>query len=127
MRKVKIVCTLGPATSGVDKLVELIQAGMDVARLNFSHGDFTGHAERIARIRAAEKAAGRPVAIMADLPGPKMRVGKIEPEPIHLRVGQGFTLTTEEVVGNQERVSMTFERLPQVPQVAPPFRRPSTR
>ena len=95
-------------------LERLIRAGLNVARLNFSHGDFTGHAERIARIRAAERATGRRVAIMADLPGPKMRVGKIEPEPIQLRPGDAFTLTSEDIVGNAQRVSMSFPRLPQV-------------
>ena len=85
--KTKIVATIGPASESPEMLERLIRAGLNVARLNFSHGDFTGHAERIARIRAAEKATGRRVAIMADLPGPKMRVGKIEPEPIQLRPG----------------------------------------
>jgi pyruvate kinase len=112
--KTKIVATIGPASELPEMLERLIHAGLNVARLNFSHGDFTGHAERIARIRAAEKATGRRVAIMADLPGPKMRVGKIEPEPIHLRPGESFTLTSEEIVGNSQRVSMSFERLPQV-------------
>ena len=95
-------------------LERLIRAGLNIARLNFSHGDFAGHAERIARIRAAEQATGRRVAIMADLPGPKMRLGKIEPEPIQLRPGEIFTLTNEDVVGNQRRVSMSFDRLPGV-------------
>src|SRR5512139_566150 len=112
--KTKIVATIGPASESPEMLERLIHAGLNVARLNFSHGDFTGHAERIARIRAAEKATGRRVAIMADLPGPKMRVGKIEPEPIQLRPGESFTLTSEDVVGNQQRVSMSFERLPRV-------------
>lgn len=95
-------------------LERLIRAGLNVARLNFSHGDFTGHADRIARIRAAEKATGLRVAIMADLPGPKMRVGKIEPESIQLLPWESFTLTSEDVVGNPQRVSMSFERLPKV-------------
>jgi len=112
--KTKIVATIGPASDSPEVLERLIVAGLNVARLNFSHGDFTGHAERIARIRAAEKAAGRRVAIMADLPGPKMRIGKIEPEPIQLRPGENFTLTGEDVVGNPQRVSMSFERLPKV-------------
>lgn len=112
--KTKIVATIGPASESPEMLVRLIRAGMNVARLNFSHGDFTGHAERIARIRAAEKVTGRRVAIMADLPGPKMRVGKIEPEPIHLKPGESFALTTEDIVGNPQRVSMSFERLPEV-------------
>ena len=90
--KTKIVATIGPASESPEMLERLIRAGLNIARLNFSHGDFTGHAERIARIRAAEKATGRRVAIMADLPGPKMRVGKIEPEPIQLLPGEAFTL-----------------------------------
>ena len=89
-------------------LERLIRAGMDVARLNFSHGDSSGHAGRIERLRAAEKATGRRVAIMADLPGPKMRVGAIDPEPIDLRPGDAFTLTTADVVGTSERVSVSF-------------------
>jgi pyruvate kinase len=95
-------------------LERLIRAGLNIARLNFSHGDFTGHAERIVSIRAAEKATGHRVAIMADLPGPKMRVGKIDPEPIYLYPGEEFTLTSEDVVGNQQRVAMSFARLPKV-------------
>ena len=112
--KTKIVATIGPASESPEMLERLIRAGLNVARLNFSHGDFTGHAERIVRIRAAEKATGRRVAIMGDLPGPKMRVGKIEPEPIQLHPGESLTLTSEDVVGNSQRVSMSFERLPQV-------------
>src|SRR6185369_9557891 len=112
--KTKIVATIGPASESPEMLERLIRAGLSVARLNFSHGDFAGHADRIARIRAAERATGRRVAIMADLPGPKMRVGKIEPDPIHLVPGESFTLTSDDVVGNQERVSMSFARLPHV-------------
>ena len=112
--KTKIVATIGPASESPEMLERLMRAGLNVARLNFSHGDFTGHAERIARIRAAERATGRSVAIMADLPGPKMRVGKIEPEPIELRPGDSFTLTSDDIVGNAQRVSMSFPRLPQV-------------
>ena len=95
-------------------LERLLRAGINVARLNFSHGDFSSHAERITRIRAAEQATGCRVAIMADLPGPKMRVGKIEPEPILLRPGESFTLTSDAIVGDQRRVSMSFEPLPRV-------------
>jgi pyruvate kinase len=112
--KTKIIATIGPASESPEMLERLIRSGLNVARLNFSHGDFTGHAERIARIRAAEKATGRRVAIMADLPGPKMRVGKIDPEPIQLNPGESFTLTSEDVVGSPTRVSMSFERLPKV-------------
>jgi pyruvate kinase len=112
--KTKIVATIGPASDSSEMLERLIHAGLNIARLNFSHGDFAGHAERIARIRAAEMTTGRRVAIMADLPGPKMRLGKIDPEPIQLRTGDSFTLTSEDVVGNQLRVSMSFARLPTV-------------
>ena len=112
--KTKIVATIGPASDNQDMLERLIRAGLNIARLNFSHGDFTVHAETITRIRAVEKATGQRVAIMADLPGPKMRLGKIEPEPIHLQPGENFTLTSEEIVGSMQRVSMSFKSLPGV-------------
>jgi pyruvate kinase len=95
-------------------LERLIRAGLNIARLNFSHGDFTAHGAVITRIRAAEKATGKRVAIMADLPGPKMRLGKIAPEPIVLVPGDSFILTSEEIIGDQHRVSMSFEPLPRV-------------
>jgi pyruvate kinase len=112
--KTRIVATIGPASESPEMLERLIRAGMNVARLNFSHGDVSAHARRIARIREAERATGRRVAIMADLPGPKMRVGTIDPEPIELRAGDAFTLTTDEVTGTASRVSVSFDRLPQV-------------
>src|SRR5215510_3531511 len=112
--KTKIVATIGPASDSPEMLERLIRAGLNIARLNFSHGDFSSHAERITRIRSAETVTGRCVTIMADLPGPKMRLGKIEPDPIHLHPDESFTLTTEEIVGTQRRVSMSFPRLPQV-------------
>ena len=112
--KTKIVATIGPASESRDMLERLIRAGLNIARLNFSHGDFAGHGERIARIRAAEKATGQRVVIMADLPGPKMRLGKIEPEPIQLLPGEPFTLTSANIVGDHRRVSTTFDRLPVV-------------
>ena len=112
--KTKIVATIGPASDSPEMLERLIRAGLNVARLNFSHGDFASHAETIARIRAAEKATGARVAIMADLPGPKMRLGKIAPEPIQLAPGERFTLTSDDIVGDDRRVSMSFEPLPRV-------------
>lgn len=112
--KTKIVATIGPASQSPEMLERLIHAGLNVARLNFSHGDFTGHGEVIHRIRAAAKATGKRVAIMADLPGPKMRIGKIDPEPIVLAPGDRFTLTSEEITGDAHRVSMSFEPLPRV-------------
>jgi pyruvate kinase len=112
--KTKIVATIGPASETPEMLERLIRAGLSVARLNFSHGDFARHAENIKRIRRAAEAVGRRVAIMADLPGPKMRIGKIEPEPIQLHAGDKFILTVEEIVGTPERVSVSFKRLPSV-------------
>ena len=112
--KTKIVATIGPASDSSETLARLLQAGLNVARLNFSHGDFAAHAACIARIRAAEQITGHRVAILADLPGPKMRLGRIEPEPVQLRPCSSFTLTTEPVVGNERRAAMTFARLPKV-------------
>lgn len=112
--KTKIVGTLGPASRSPELIEAMIRAGMNVARLNFSHGDFADKAELIANLRAAARAAGRRVAILADLPGPKMRIGRLVPEPIELQAGQRFTLTTEEVAGDVSRVSVSFPGLPRV-------------
>src|SRR5215475_12740542 len=112
--KTKIVATIGPASETPEMLERLIRAGLNVARLNFSHGDLAGHAGRIKRIRSAADAVGRRVAIMADLPGPKMRIGKIEPEPIQLHTGDIFILTVEEIIGSPQRVSVSFKSLPRV-------------
>ena len=109
--KTKIICTIGPASDSAEVLDKMIRAGMNVARLNFSHGDFTSHGETIQKIRAASWAAKRRVAIMADLPGPKIRIGEFEQEPIQLNLDDPFTLTVEEIIGNQERVSVSFSRL----------------
>jgi len=114
VHKTKIVATIGPASESPEMLVRLIRAGVNVARLNFSHGNPSKHAEVIRRIRDAVRETGRRVAIMADLPGPKLRVGKIDPEPIQLVVGARFTLTSEDIVGNAQRASTTFEQLPRV-------------
>jgi pyruvate kinase len=114
LNKTKIVCTIGPASQSGDVMEQLLLAGMNVARLNFSHGDFSGHQEVIANLRAAARATGRRLAIMADLPGPKMRIGKFDSEPIELKPGDLFTLTTDDIVGDVNRVSVTFTRLPQV-------------
>src|SRR5262245_61296801 len=112
--KTKIVATIGPASESPEILVRLIRAGMNVARLNFSHGHPAKHAEVIARIREAARETGRRVAIMADLPGPKLRLGKIDPEPIQLLPGAHFTLTSEEIIGDAHRACTSFERLPRV-------------
>jgi pyruvate kinase len=112
--KTRIVATIGPASRSPEMIERLIRAGMNIARLNFSHGDFAGHEEVIRTLRAAEAKTGRRVAILADLPGPKMRLGQIEPEPIQLIAGQAFVLTPEPVVGDTRRVSMSFAELPRV-------------
>jgi pyruvate kinase len=113
VNKTKIVCTIGPASDSRDILERLIRAGMNVARLNFSHGDFAEHQTVIRRIREASRATGRRVAIMADLPGPKIRLGQFAEEPVKLRAGDTFTLTTEEIEGTVDHVSVTFSELPQ--------------
>jgi pyruvate kinase len=112
--KTKIVCTIGPASGSPEVLAQLIRAGMNVARLNFSHGEFAGHARDIETIREAARRVGRPVAIMADLPGPKIRIGELAEEPIYLRGGNPITLTTETVAGTTERISVNFDKLPTV-------------
>ena len=113
VNKTKLVCTIGPASDSPQILETMILAGMNVARLNFSHGDYASHKETIKKIRSASEAVGRQVAIMADLPGPKMRVGEFAEEPIELQPEDKFTLTTEEVIGDRTRVSVSFSRLPQ--------------
>ena len=109
--KTKIVCTIGPASESLEVLEQMIRAGMNIARLNFSHGDFPSHKKVIENLRASSRAIGQRVAIMADLPGPKMRIGQLAQEPIELRSGDSFTLTTEDIVGDSRRVSVSFARL----------------
>jgi len=112
--KTKIVCTIGPACDSPGTLAKMLLAGMNVARLNFSHGDFASHREIIKRLREASESTGRRVAIMADLPGPKIRIGGLAVEPIELSAGDRITLTTEEIVGDARRVTVNLEALPQV-------------
>jgi pyruvate kinase len=112
LNKTKIVATIGPASDSPEVLRQLILAGVNVVRLNFSHGDFSGHAGTINRVRTAAEAIGRRIAIMADLPGPKMRIGRFGEEPVQLAAGEMFTLTTEDIVGSKERVSVSFPELP---------------
>jgi len=112
--KTKITATVGPASASAGVMADLIRAGMDVARLNFSHGSFDDHRRNIENLRAAARAAGRDVAILADLPGPKIRLGVIADEPVELVVGQTFTLTTEDVTGGPARAFVSFAGLPRV-------------
>ena len=100
LNKTKIVCTIGPASHSRDVMEKLLLAGMNIARLNFSHGDFSGHKLVIENLRQAARSTGRRLAIMADLPGPKMRIGQIASEPIMLTPGESFTLTTDDIAGD---------------------------
>src|SRR5215831_4381890 len=99
--KTKLVCTIGPASRSQAVIEKMILAGMNVARLNFSHGDFSGHQSVIQSLRAAERATGRRIAILADLPGPKMRIGELKQEPIELKADSDFVLTTGNIVGDE--------------------------
>lgn len=111
MRRAKIICTIGPATDSAEKLVELVKAGMNIARLNMSHGDHVLHAQRVEWIRDAARVAGRPVGILADLQGPKIRLGNFENGSAELEPGQRFVITTEDVLGTAERASTTLNTL----------------
>ncbi|MFW8599916.1 pyruvate kinase [Desulfobacterota bacterium M19] len=111
--KTKIVCTIGPASDSSGMIERMLKAGMNVARLNFSHGDFAAHGEVIKKIRTAAEKTGIRAAIMADLPGPKMRIGTLA-EPVIIDKGSYFTLTTENIVGSRNRVSVSMKTLPGV-------------
>lgn len=113
MRKTKIVCTIGPASDSVATLERLVDAGMNVARLNFSHGTHDSHKQAIERIRSVADRKGIAIAILQDLSGPKIRIGEIADEPIVLQDGQTFTLTSEHDVTGPERVTVGYEMLPQ--------------
>ncbi|MBN9374062.1 MAG: pyruvate kinase [Cellulomonas sp.] len=112
MRKAKIVCTLGPAVESPEQIQALVDAGMDVARINRSHGEAEAHAEVYRRVRAAAKASGRNVAVLVDLQGPKIRLGRFVEGKHFLEVGDTFTITTEDVEGTKELVSTTHKGLP---------------
>ena len=112
--RTKIVCTIGPASREPELLAALIEAGMDVARLNFSHGEQAFHAETIARIRAASAAAGKPVAILGDLQGPKLRVGIMQEGGVPIAEGETLALTTDHITGTPGRVPVQYELLPEV-------------
>jgi pyruvate kinase len=112
-RRAKIVCTIGPASSDSDTLEALIGAGMDVARLNFSHGEHDEHARVIAQVRHLAQKAGRPVAILQDLQGPKIRIGALVGGQIELVPGANFILTSEEIVGDDRRAYVSYAALAQ--------------
>ncbi|GGA36895.1 pyruvate kinase [Psychrobacillus lasiicapitis] len=111
MRKTKIVCTIGPASESEEKLEKLIEAGMNVARLNFSHGSHEEHAARIKTIRKVSKKVGKIVGILLDTKGPEIRTHKMENDAIELESGQTIDISMTEVLGNTERFSISYEKL----------------
>ena len=111
MRKSKIVCTIGPASESPEMLEKLIEAGMNVARLNFSHGSHEEHAMRIAAIRDAAAKVGKPVGILLDTKGPEIRTHNMENGEIHLTTGKVIDISMTEVLGNENVFSVTYEQL----------------
>jgi len=111
-KKTKIVCTIGPATESVEKLTALIDAGMNVMRLNFSHGDFVEHQTRFDRLKEIMKKTGKNIGIMQDLGGPKIRIGEFKDGLITLKPGQSFTITTEKIMGDENIVSINYPLFP---------------
>lgn len=112
MRRAKIVCTIGPATDSPEQIQALVDAGMDVARINRSHGTAEQHEQVIKRVRRASETSGRPVAVLVDLQGPKIRLETFAEGPQRLEVGDIFTITTRDVPGTKELVGTTFKGLP---------------
>jgi len=112
MRRAKIVCTLGPATSSREGVRALVAAGMDVARLNLSHGSYADHEAVYAEVRAASNDLGRAVGVIVDLQGPKIRTGLFANGPVMLVKGARFTITVDDIPGDQHRVSTTYKELP---------------
>jgi len=112
MRRAKIVCTLGPAVESIEKITELIDAGMNMARLNLSHGSHDEHQKRLDLVRAAAKKANKAIAILVDLQGPKIRLGKFSSGPHELSRGDTFTITTDDIAGTKDKVSTTYKGLP---------------
>ena len=111
MRKTKIVCTIGPACDSIERLTDMCRAGMNVARLNFSHGTHEGHLEHIRRLKQVREELGVPLAIMLDTKGPEYRIKTFRDGKIELRSGDAFTFTTEDVEGDSTRVSVNYRSL----------------
>ena len=109
LRKTKIVCTIGPASE--DKLAELMEAGMDVVRINFSHGSYPEQAEKVEKFFEARKNAGKPVALLLDTQGPEVRTGKLVEAPVELVKGEKFTLVNDDIEGDSTRVSVSYKEL----------------
>ena len=111
MRKTKIICTIGPACDSEETLIAMCKAGMNVARLNFSHGTYEQHQQNIDRVKKVREELGLPIAIMLDTKGPEYRIGVFENNKILLSEGDEFTFTTEDVVGDSSRVSVSYKGL----------------
>lgn len=111
MKKTKIVATIGPATESVEMLSKMLEAGMNVMRLNFSHGDFAEHQNRVDNLKIAMKKTGLTAAVLQDLGGPKIRIGDFSTETIILKEGKEFVITIDEVVGNEKIVSINYSPL----------------
>jgi pyruvate kinase len=111
-RRAKIVCTLGPAVDSAERVNALVAAGMDVARLNFSHGDHADHRSRYELVRQAANAADRPVGVLADLQGPKIRLGRFADGPVEWADGETVVITCDDIIGDHDRVSCTYGGLP---------------
>ncbi|MGK5734003.1 pyruvate kinase [Streptomyces sp. URMC 124] len=111
MRRAKIVCTLGPATDSYEQIKALVDAGMDVARFNLSHGTYADHEARYQRVRKAAEEAGRSVGVLADLQGPKIRLGRFHEGPVLLERGDEFTITVEPVEGDRHTCGTTYDGL----------------
>ena len=111
-RKTKIICTLGPATDKGDVLRQLILEGMNVARFNFSHGSYEEQSARLEKLQSLRKELNRPVAALLDTKGPEIRLRDFAEGKVELKKGQTFTLTTEEISGDANRVSITYKELP---------------
>lgn len=113
MRKTKIVCTLGPATDKEGVLREMMLSGMNVARFNFSHGTHSEHKVRLDAVKALREELDLPVAAMLDTKGPEVRLRNFKNGSVELAAGQAFTLTTEDVEGDETRCAITYPQLPQ--------------
>ncbi|MCI9246689.1 MAG: pyruvate kinase [Clostridia bacterium] len=111
MKKTKIICTIGPAVDEPAVLEKLMLAGMDVARINFSHGNYQDQAPRIETVKQVREKVGKPVALMLDTKGPEIRIGKFQDGGIELKEGDIFTLVTDEILGDKEKVSITYKNL----------------
>ena len=119
MRKTKIICTIGPASESEEMLKRLIEAGMNVARFNFSHGTHAEQKAKLVRVIKVSEQMHKPVATLQDTKGPEIRLRDFEGGKVMLEAGQLFTLTTEEMMGTKEKATITYKNLKNVPEYTP--------